>query len=461
MSHSHHANEYLPLLPSQAWFLEHLSPTLLNRNRWNLHRILRLPADCDAMAAKTVATAVWRAHDALRATFSFRDGIWRQRISAHTTDAPFRSVDISHVPTSKRAAALGDVINQLHFSLNIETGPLVRFAYVRLGDAEPPRLIFLTHHLVCDRLSLSIITNDIDGAVCALGAGQGTRIPSGASYADSIHALNEYARSELMREELRFWTDQAWDDVVELPRDQPPYEGECVRQWTSLTVPMDLAGKGSQILPDGSNAGDERVILGVVADALTTWADGPVCVQVVHNGRSFVHSASGKSVLPGRVWRTVGWFATAGLAILPPRGGLDLAGYVKAVSASMDAAPNHGLGIGLLRWMSPATASYSAAVRKIWDTSALLFNYVGAPGRRNSGTFRSVSLSDDQVPPWYDPLENRLQMHVRVVVGEDRVVALLDYDAGIRSEGMVLNVARMLENSFHRFLGGQPGPWEA
>ncbi|MEU8729346.1 condensation domain-containing protein [Streptomyces tendae] len=444
--------DILPLLPSQAWILDQLRESQLNAQRFNLCRVLTVPAECVTASALTAVTAVWRSHGALRATFHQERGAWRQHIADAFAQPPFRSVDLSRVPATEREAAIDRLTETLHNTLNVETGPLVRFLHIHAEADTSSNLVVVVHHLVCDYLSLSMLISDLDSAIARLREGREPRIVVGADYAQAVRALAAYSASDTLLGELPYWASQPWDETVMLPTDRPDYEGEAFRQWTSLTVSVDERHTHAVIrtLPEQEGLAPQQVIVGTVADALTAWADGPICVQVLRHGRDFKHGADGPVVLPPQVWRTVGFFATSGLVIVPPRGVLDPVAYLQSIAELMRAAPNHGTGIGLLRWSAPA-GPFSTAVRKMWSRSAVQLNYFGSGSRRARNAFQAISVCDRPISSAPDPLESRLPLTVRMAVRADRLRVTLDYDAGLHLGSTAAEIAQLICDGFSRY----------
>lgn len=433
--------DVLPLLPSQAWFLEVNRGRLMNPHRWNIRRALVLPEGCGEELARAAVEFVWRTHDALRATFHHDGERWRQHIAAPSAEPPFRSVDVSRIDADRQPEVVGRLFEQFQNTLHIEQGPLIRFLYVHGGPGTPPRLVVVVHHLVCDNHSLTLLVSDIDYYLNRVRLGQDPKSPHGQPYADAVLALSGYAASDELRSEIDGWTAEPWEDAVALPTDLPAYTGDSFRQWTTLHVtagPRETASVAR--LSESEDVPQAHVALCAVADTITAWAKGPICVETLWHGRQVRRGADGPSVLSPRVWRTVGWFSTSGLTLVPPRGSLTPGDYLRDVSRKTAAVPNQGSGPALLRGMA-AQASGAAVAHRMYAACALQFGYFSTADHRRLSTLKAVSPSKDPLARDSDVLEPRLPMHVRAGMYTEGLRLWLDYDRGLYRTSTVEDLA--------------------
>lgn len=425
----------LPLHPSQAWYLHEMSPRMLNPNKWTLSHVVRLPEGATIASARAAAEAAWRRHEALRATFHNEARTWRQRILDTSVPPPFRVVDLSGLEVTKHPLAMAVITEQAQGNLHIATGPLVQFVYVPAPAGTMPCLLVMTHHLVSDGLSTWLLARELAETVTRCLSGRQPPAAKSAPYGECVRALHEYARSPLLLDELAYWTAQPWDDVVEPPGGSPNHDGQVLRPWTSVTVVVAReAAAAISAAPARLGMSLEQVTLAAVADAVTVWAGGAICVRLLKHGRDLTRGVDGPALFPPRVQWTVGWFATGGAAILPPRGDLDPASYARCTAEWATAAPNHGIGLNLLHWLAPS-GPHSVAVSRMWAKSTLLFNYLG---------------SMDTPPPLDETFDaqSRLPMHVRVAVTADRLFIMLDYDPGAVRRAAITRLATLVEEMF-------------
>lgn len=453
----------LPLLPSQAWFMDELWPTMLNPNKWNGRQVIELPDEIDSDAARTAVEAVWRHHDALRATFHFKDGGWRQCIAESGSSVPFRAVDLSRLEQMSHWDALRLIIEQAFSTLHVTSGPLVRFLYIRPPAGVPPLIVMVLHHMVYDHLSLAALRWDIEAAVRLLQSGDRPKVPRGPSYEECVLALAEYAASDALADELSFWEEQSENVLAELPRRHGEPVGTPFIEWSSTVLTLR---RTTHTVADGeptpADLSSEQVLRALVADAVTRWADGAVCVRTVQHGRDLVRGAAGPAVLPPRAWRVVGWFSTTGLMVVTPRDHLDPLAYVQHVSDRATSAPNQGMGASLLRWMAPDHPSASA-VHRLWAWPAVTFNYVGFGGAGYAAA-RRPRPSTDVVRRNLDVLQPRESLYIRAAITADEVTLTLDYDLAAVSESTIAELTKILQDVFVHYskaLGAASVPSES
>ncbi|MGN7765841.1 condensation domain-containing protein, partial [Paenibacillus sp. 22594] len=96
----------------------------------------------------------------------------------------------------------------LHRSINLEEGPLVKAAMFRTGEGN---LLFVAiHHLVVDGVSWRILQEDISTAIRQVKEGAKIEFPAKtASYKAWAEALAEYKDSPLLQKERAYWEQVA------------------------------------------------------------------------------------------------------------------------------------------------------------------------------------------------------------------------------------------------------------
>ncbi|NUT48712.1 MAG: hypothetical protein HOV94_15605 [Saccharothrix sp.] len=428
----------VPLLPNQIWFLETLHDAMVHPGRWTLGKVYRLDPAVTERVARAAVTAVWAHHDSLRARFRRVDGTWRQEIAEPGDPAPFRAIDLSLIAPGERAEHVEQFAHDVAASLSVTGDQAIRFAYLSPGADGAPRLVLVAHHLVLDYFSLGVLAADLAAAMTALCRAGEVRLPRAAGFAQCVEALHEFAARDLVAE-LDYWAALPWRDAVALPAEERPEEALRLSRTHSRRIPLGSA-----------TAEPAALALGLVGAATTGWAGGPVWFKSLHHGRDLV-ARDGRRVLPPRAWRTVGWFATAGLRLLPQHKNQDLASYLREV-ADDPPAPNHGLGLSLLRWLVPATGA-DDVVGTIWSASQVLYDYA-SPRPAPSGVPGAVAEAAEAVPGYRDLTEPRLALHVHVRNLGDALSTHWDYDPTSHPEEGVRRLASraadLLDRHTHR-----------
>lgn len=434
--------------------MRELYPNLLNPSRWLLVRLYGLPAGLRREPVQASVAELWRRHDALRIHLRYGTDGWRQQVADPATPAPFRYVDLSGVPPTERTAEIERVAAEAHSTLNLEAGPIARFLHLYLGDDAPGRLLVLVHHLAADGLSFARIQSELDTLLAGHATGADIRIPRGAAYRDCVEAMIEYAHSADLLRELDHWRDQPWQHCVDLPTDFPPHTPDTLRLWTTLQVRLGGvdAPALAQRVPAVLGVDLDDIVLAAVAETLTTWSGGALCLQNVHHGRTLKRGPDARAaVLPPRAQRTVGWFSMHGCLVVPPRTEADPGAYIRRVRDGATAAPNRGAGLTPLRWTTPA-GEHTDLVTQGWQAAQILYNFGGIGGR--PATDRVLGVADEATGHRADPLEPRRQLHVRAFYAADELFINWDYDPRLRSPQTIAKLADQCQETLSSYVRG-------
>lgn len=404
-----------PLLPNQVWFLDTLHDAMISPGRWTLARIYRLSPDVNEHSAKAAVTSVWKHHDSLRARFSRNGGDWQQEIGEPETPAPFRSTDLSYVPAADRAALVGQLTHDVAASISVTGESLIRFLFLSPGPDGAPRLILAAHHLILDAFSLRVVAADLGIALTSLSKAVPVRLPRGARYTECAETLRDFTASELAHE-LGYWAALPWRSAARPPTQ--PRAANAVRLWQTTTVQLPH----SVPTRNAGQPGMGGTALAAVGIALTEWTGGDTWVTSVHHGRDLA-ARDGRPVLPPRAWRTVGWFATGGLRLLPHYQGQGLSAYIRSLGAE---PPNQGIGLSLMHWLKTVPGA-ERMTNTIMADSRVLFNYF-TPRVQATGTPCMIQEAPEEVKSHIDLLEPRPDISIRVRNANDALTLHWDFD---------------------------------
>jgi hypothetical protein len=442
-------SELLPLLPSQEWFMAELHPTLLNPNRWSLTKMYRLPPGLPHDAVRDSVRDLWRCHDALRIRLLHTEDGWRQEVADAAVPEPLRFIDLSRVPPSDRRAEVERVAVETHATLSIQAGPLIRFLHLNLGDREPGRLMMTVHHLAADGMSFARLQSELDNLLRMRASGAAGGLPRAAPYRDCVAAVLDYANSADLLGELDHWRAQPWRDCVELPADAPRYRTDSIRRWTTMRSVVSTADAQAlvQRLPAALGVELEDVVMAALAETLTDWAGGAVCLQTVNHGRALKRDAM-TQVLPPRAARTVGWLSTHGCLVVRPRTEGDPADYVRRVRDCATAAPNRGAGMTMLRW-STSPGAHTELVTQAWQAAQAVFNFGGQGMRALDGP---LGATDEATGHRADPLEPKPALYLRANAKHGEVAINWDYDPQLRSPRTIAALAERCQEALSTYL---------
>ncbi|NOK38896.1 amino acid adenylation domain-containing protein, partial [Corallococcus exercitus] len=216
--------EALPLsfMQQRLWFLAQMEGTSAT---YNVYFFVRLTGALDAVALEQALQGVVARHEALRTTFAAVDGQPVQRI-APTLTLTLRREDLSArgLDEAARERALREHAEaEARTPFDLAHGPLVRATLVRLSP-EAHALLFVTHHIVCDAVSLGWMANELSALYTAATRNEPPRLPElPAQYADFAHWQRQTLTGDFLEAERAWWKERlaGAPPALELPTDRP------------------------------------------------------------------------------------------------------------------------------------------------------------------------------------------------------------------------------------------------
>jgi amino acid adenylation domain-containing protein len=206
----------LSFAQERLWLLDRLEPggTAYNIPMWH-----RLRGPLDAAALELAVDGIVHRHEALRTTFSDRDG---EAVQVIAPPAGFRLpiVDLSALREEARRNEARLAAAARPFDL--ERGPLFRVALVRLA-AEEHVLVLDMHHIVSDGWSFGVFFRELADLYGALREGGEASLPElPVQYSDFAVWQRERLRGGVLEEQLSYWRGRldGAAPVLELPLDR-------------------------------------------------------------------------------------------------------------------------------------------------------------------------------------------------------------------------------------------------
>jgi amino acid adenylation domain-containing protein/non-ribosomal peptide synthase protein (TIGR01720 family) len=280
----------VPLSATQRWFFRHHEGPL---HHFNQAVLLEpgLPLDMDAL--RTALDALWRHHDALRATFDQgADGTFSQTFGVPVGFTGFTVRDLR--TEADPDAALLSALDGIHSSFDLARGPLFKAVLFRLLEGE--RLLLAAHHLVIDGVSWRILLEDLKTAYA--GGDPGART---ASLRDWAELQAEFAADPALSAEASYWSGVLAEAAPEPPRPASTW-GAVRAVGRRLTPELTSALVADAHRAFGTEVPD--LLLAALANALARWdAKTRHLVTVEGHGREAL-------LRPLDLTRTVGWFTS-------------------------------------------------------------------------------------------------------------------------------------------------------
>ncbi|MFE9701915.1 amino acid adenylation domain-containing protein [Streptomyces sp. NPDC005930] len=371
--------------PVMRWLEERGGPV----DAFHQSALLRVPPALGEQPLVQALQAVLDRHDALRTRLArpADGGRWTYEIPPPGSVGAaglLRRVDVIGQGPDALRATLEREARAAWSRLDPAAGTMVQLVWFDAGPDTPGRLLFAAHHLVVDGVSWGILLPDLHAAWEEAAAGKRPELaPVGTPLRRWTRLLGEAAAERSGEEELWARTlARPAPALTDRPLD-PARDRALVARHLTRTLPADDTAVLLGQAPAALTAGVHEVLVTALAVAADHWrgrrhrdeGGGGLLVDVEGHGRHEIADGLDLS-------RTVGWFTTLRPARLDPEvddwddlwaGGPAAGRALRTVKEQFRAAPDEGLGYGLLRHLDPAAGPRLAAL----DTAPVLFNYLG------------------------------------------------------------------------------------
>ncbi|HEX6036828.1 non-ribosomal peptide synthetase, partial [Longimicrobium sp.] len=211
-----------PLSFSQQrlWFLHRMDP---DSPAYHIPLALRARGDLDVQVLRRALRDVVQRHEALRTTFTERDGRPVQVVGPTAPDVLTR-VDLRGLSPEDREKELRWLAyDAATRPFDLEHGPLLRAVAVRLDDEEWG-LLFTLHHIVADGWSMGVLVRDLSNLYTAHAQGLRPELaPMGTQYPEFALWQRGWLKGGVLERETAFWREQldGAPRLLELPTDRP------------------------------------------------------------------------------------------------------------------------------------------------------------------------------------------------------------------------------------------------
>jgi amino acid adenylation domain-containing protein len=217
---SHDRPLQLSFAQERLWFLDRLRP---GNPAYNMPTALRAHGELSPALLEAVLGEVVRRHEALRTTFQLHDGQPAQVIAPPRPWA-LPLVDLSGLPEDMGLAAARHLAaEEAARPFDLEQGPLLRAALLRLGPAGHALLLTL-HHIVSDGWSMGVLVREIAALYGAALAGRPSPLPElPIQYADFAAWQRGWLTGDELERQLSYWRQRlaGAPASLDLPYDRP------------------------------------------------------------------------------------------------------------------------------------------------------------------------------------------------------------------------------------------------
>ncbi len=365
----------VPLTPIQHWFFAQHQPA---RQHWNQAVLLRVTQPLNASVLRQTLTHLLIQHDALRFRFSNPQQGWQQDSRVPDEQVPLHLFDLSTLTAMQQTQALEQLANDVQASLDIEHGPLMRVASFHLGSQAQDRLLIVVHHLAIDAVSWRILLEDLQQVYEQLSLEQRAQLPAKTtSFQQWSQLLLDHAQSATVLQQLPYWLTQTLARHHALPVDH--YSGaNTAASARHVVISLSLQETASLLheVPAAYHTQINDVLLTALALALSQWTgQRTYVIDLEGHGREDLFAQVDLS-------RTIGWFTTLFPVLLDLSDvGTSPGTALKTIKERLRHIPQHGIGYGLLRYLSSlasGTEEQEALIQlRTRPAADLSFNYLG------------------------------------------------------------------------------------
>ncbi len=359
-----------PLTPIQHWFF---AQNLSEAHHYNQSFLLQIPNHLQTELIETALKKLLEHHDALRLRFSSVASEYKQINQGLDDTVPFTVVDLGSTPRLSQPQALAKIATKFKASFNLSSGPIMQVVMFNLGRESDARLLIIIHHLAVDGVSWRILLSDLETIYQQIIAQQPIQLSAKTTaFIDWAEKLNNYAQSEIVKQELNYWLNQTWSKTTPLPLDYAHSNpentvGSAAQVSVKLSVEETRALLGS--VNEAYNTQINDLLLSALGVSLAEWTgNSAILIDLEGHGREELFSDVDLS-------RTVGWFTSLFPVLLQLPSDEQPASVLKSIKEQLRSIPNRGIGYGILRYLCEDT-TVNQQLQTI-PTPEISFNYLG------------------------------------------------------------------------------------
>ena len=447
----------IPLTPIQKWFFSQNHPEI---HHFNQAQMLHISPEVNLDKLRQALGKVLLCHhETFRLRYRLGNAGWEQYLLASSGDTEilksFHSTQWRTIDVSKSLEPLKRIekyAEDLHKSLNITDGPLLRTALFTLGDNQPCYLLIVIHHLLIDGVSWRILLEDLNNVYQQLSNNSS---PSEDNFQESLKllpptypyrkwalAISNHANSEACKNEFDYWLKFTSNEVQRLPID---YKNKNRSQQSSITVKLNQK-KTTQLLkqvPKAYHTQINDILLTALLYTISNWTNQKrVYFWLEGHGREDIFEDVDLS-------RTMGWFTSLFPVYLyfgdAPQE--DFGHALKEVKEQLRQIPRQGVGYGLLRYLSQDNRAQQL---KNLKEPQISFNYLGQWDNNKDDTFYFIKASTGNCAS--EKNSDPLLLNINALVREGQLEISWEYDKQWYKNKTIDNLSQEYLNNLNNLI---------
>ncbi|MGE5341490.1 MAG: amino acid adenylation domain-containing protein [Candidatus Omnitrophota bacterium] len=387
--------------PIEQWFLAQHFP---NPHHYHQSVLLTFKNPVNVPVLEQAFDRLIAHHDGLRLNYNRAKNVFYFNNELLNTPFKIEVENLCGVPHDQWGPQIQTRGYEHKGKFNIEKGPMVRAVLFKTGAAD--QVLVILHHLVSDGITLRLLLEHLHPLYEALQAKTPFELPQKtASLRDWQDALIMVRDSGKLDQEKDYWQSV---DAAEcrIPYDHDPSTVDWrISNRDAVTVALSHEDTGF-LLKDAHEVYKTDVQILVAAALVRTlrhWIDRrTVKIEMENHGRHIADLDTSK---------TTGWF-TAIYPLLINRDDPTLGDEIKTVKEAIRHVPNHGLGYGILNFMTE-TGTCGEPQR-----AELRFNYLGQFDREiQNASFSYSAQSTGSDIALENPMTAAIEINAMVLNG--------------------------------------------
>ncbi|MGQ3477836.1 amino acid adenylation domain-containing protein, partial [Paenibacillus sp. TY11] len=414
----------VPLTPIQKWFFEQQG---IQRHHWNQSFMLYREEGFDPDILQETMNYIIYHHDALRMVYTSGQDSIIQTNQDMKGSAWLQVVDLSgQLDVRERITNLSE---KIQMSMDLTAGPLLKLGLFQTIEGD--HLLIVAHHLIIDGVSWRILLEDIAQVYQQLSSGEKPSLPyKTTSYKSWASALEKYANSSVLLDEIPYWMNIDQRYIEPLPKDHT-CSTNFVKDTRSISIQLSKQDTDNLLRHSNQayNTEINDLLLAALGSALRDWTHHTqILIGLEGHGR--------EDIVPDiNVSQTIGWFTTIYPVVIDLPSSCSVQDTVQHVKQTLHQIPKKGIGYGLLKYVTDLDCK---KMMKWKLHPQICFNYLGEFAQSiDQGVFTISDISQGQM---LDPQSERsysLDITGAVMEGELRfsfIYNKYEYDEETLSE---------------------------
>ena len=308
-------------------------------------------------------------HDALRLRCRWEEGRCHQFQLEDEPQNAFTLADLNGLSASEQSTAIEDCAGQIQASLSLTEGPMIRVGLFETTIGAG-RLLIVIHHLAVDRVSWSVLLEDLLSAYRQAGSGQSIELPAKTtSFREWAKRLGDFARTPELEPDRGYWEKVVAHPIARLPVNFASGVNDAASMETVVVSLSDTETRELlQQVPAAYRTQINDVLLTALAQAFSRWTgQDSLLVSLEGHGREPLFEDVDLS-------RTVGWFTSLFPIRLTLDGASEPGAALKSIKEQLRRIPRKGISYGLIRYLD-GDAQLAARLGSL--SPEVSFNYFG------------------------------------------------------------------------------------